>query len=89
MNWIWFLCLPLGLGLIALFALFLILGLILYKTGGYAPGWQVRCTSCNKTREASEVGVIKIGAACVGERTVGWCSQCKKRRVLAIEKKRG
>ena len=29
---------------------------------GYAPDWQVRCTKCGRIRDASEVGIIRIGA---------------------------
>ena len=52
---------------------------------GYAPGWQVRCPHCGTTRPAAEVGIIRIGAASKGKRTLGWCSVCRRVRVLVIE----
>jgi hypothetical protein len=54
MHWsIW-----LVLGLVGLF---LVLGIILRISGGYAPGWQVRCGTCGATREAAAVGIVRIG----------------------------
>ncbi len=52
---------------------------------GYAPGWQVRCTRCNKTKDAADVGMIRIGAASVGKRLFGHCSNCKGFRWIAVE----
>lgn len=53
---------------------------------GYAPGWQLRCTSCNATRDASEAGVVRIGAASVGKRTLGYCRYCQGLQMIAIER---
>ena len=83
MFWIYF-SISLTLGLVALFGL---LTLILRKTGGMAPGWQVRCTTCDRTRDAAEVGIVRIGAASAGKRTLGWCSGCRRVRAIAIERK--
>lgn len=53
---------------------------------GYAPGWQVRCTKCDRTRDAADVGITRIGAA--GKKyTLGWCSNCRWLRFIAIERK--
>ena len=54
---------------------------------GYAPGWQVRCTKCGRTRDASEVGVTRIGGWSWKRYTLGWCSYCHWLRFLAIERK--
>jgi hypothetical protein len=54
---------------------------------GYAPGWQIRCTKCGATRDASEAGVIRIGARSVGKRTLGWCKSCRWFRFIALEEK--
>lgn len=53
---------------------------------GYAPGWRVRCTKCNRTRDASEVGMIRVGAWSYKKYTLGWCSHCGRLRFVAIEK---
>ena len=52
-----------------------------------APGWQIRCTHCDQSCDASEAGVIRIGAKSIGKRTLGWCSRCRSMRFLAIEVK--
>jgi hypothetical protein len=65
----------------------LIARMIVKRTGGYAPGWQVRCTKCGKTRDAGEVGVIRIGAASIGKVTFGRCSNCRAWRWIKIERK--
>lgn len=54
---------------------------------GYAPGWQVRCTGCGWARDASEVGIIRLGAWSWKKFTLGWCSRCRRWRFLAIERK--
>ncbi len=59
-----------------LLTLLLLLGLLLRWTGGYAPGWILRCTSCGHTGDASKAGIIRIGARSWGKRIVGHCSQC-------------
>jgi hypothetical protein len=70
----------------ALMGFFVALTLILRKTGGYAPGWQVRCTSCGWTRPAAEAGIVRVGAASRGKWTLGWCRNCRKLRWIAIER---
>jgi hypothetical protein len=54
---------------------------------GYAPGWQVRCTKCGRTREAAEVGIVRLGAWSWKKYTLGWCSDCRWLRFLAVERK--
>lgn len=54
---------------------------------GYAPGWQVRCTKCGRTRDAAEVGIVRVWAASRGKWTLGWCRQCRWLRWIAIERK--
>jgi hypothetical protein len=60
---------------------------ILTRTGGFAPGWQLRCPRCGRTGDASQAGIIRIGAASVGKRILGRCSECKRLRWLALEPK--
>lgn len=55
--------------------------------GGYAPGWQARCTKCGHTRDASEVGVTRIGAWSWKKYTLGWCSDCHRLRFIAVERR--
>lgn len=53
---------------------------------GYAPGLQIRCTKCGGTRNAADVGIIRMGAT--GKTyTLGYCSNCRWLRFIAIEKK--
>jgi hypothetical protein len=54
---------------------------------GYAPGWQIRCTKCGQTRDASEAGLVRIGALSWKKFTLGFCSHCHRLRFIAIEKK--
>jgi len=54
---------------------------------GDAPGWQVRCVKCGRTRDASEVGITRIGAWSWKKFTLGWCSSCGRLRFLSIERK--
>ncbi|MFO0891237.1 MAG: hypothetical protein U0790_19100 [Isosphaeraceae bacterium] len=54
---------------------------------GYAPGWQVRCTRCGRTRDASEAGITRVGAWSWKKYTLGWCAHCRWLRFLAIERK--
>ena len=54
---------------------------------GYAPGWQLRCTRCGRTRDAGEAGLIRVGAASVAKYTLGWCSNCRWLRFVAVERK--
>ncbi|MEM6333839.1 MAG: hypothetical protein AAF823_10925 [Planctomycetota bacterium] len=78
--------------LVALVVLFLLTGVgmrIAHAFGGadFAPGWQVRCTHCGKTRPAGEVGVARLGKSSVGSKTqtLGWCTGCKGVRWIAVE----
>ena len=77
------------LGLGGMAAVFLLLERAVGKTGGgLAPGWQLRCTRCGRTRDASEAGLVRLGAASVGKYTLGYCSGCGERlRLIAIERK--
>ena len=40
----------------------LVVSSVLRLTGGYAPGWRVRCGVCGRCRPAAEHGVVRIGA---------------------------
>ncbi len=74
--------------LVILALIFLVLNAVLRKTGGgYAPGWQFRCATCNRTRDAAEGGVVRIGAASAGKRVLGYCSGCHQFRLIALEHK--
>ena len=52
---------------------------------GYAPGWQVRCTRCQATRDAGDVGIIRAGAWSWRKFAVGWYSRCHRVSFLAVE----
>lgn len=54
---------------------------------GHAPGWQIRCPKCDRVRDASEAGVVRIKAAAAGKRILGWCSRCNRPRLLVVERK--
>ena len=56
---------------------------------GYSSGWQVRCTKCGRTRDAADVGIVKIGASSRKSYTLGWCSSCRRLRFVAVERKPG
>jgi hypothetical protein len=67
---------------------YLLLGIILRITGGYAPGWQIRCGSCGATRAAAEVGIVRVGwfkGQAAG--TFGWCKNCRGLRMFLVERK--
>ncbi|MEO0586270.1 MAG: hypothetical protein AAF078_01395 [Planctomycetota bacterium] len=89
----WFSILLLSLApLVGLVILFFVVGIgvrIAHGFGGvdFAPGWQVRCTHCGKTRPAGEVGVARLGKSSTGttSRTLGWCTGCKGVRWIAVE----
>ena len=51
-----------------------------------APGWQVRCTGCDRTVDAARAGMVRLGAASRGKRTLGFCRECRRVRLLAIER---
>jgi hypothetical protein len=59
---------------------------VLKRSGGYAPGWQLRCTTCGHTGDAAKAGLIRIGST--ESQTLGYCSKCSRLRWLAIERTR-
>jgi hypothetical protein len=65
---------------------YIVLGIVLRITGGYAPGWQVRCRKCGKTRDAAEVGVVR-GGSLKSKLTYGWCENCRRVRTFMVERK--
>lgn len=56
-----------------------------------APGWQIRCPRCGRTKllgEMKRFGLfrpIRIGAFSVGKRTLAWCSNCRAVRFAIVE----
>ena len=86
MHWTLQLALLLG-PLVLIGVLFLSLHVMIRVTGtpGHAPDWQVRCTSCDRVREAGEAGVIRIAAASAGRRLFGYCRQRRGLRWLVVE----
>lgn len=86
----WYIQVLLVLGpLAAVAAVFLALHLVTRFTGvrGIAPGWQLRCTRCDHTRDAGEAGVTRIRAVSVGKIVFGYCSHCRGFRWIALEHK--
>ena len=77
------------LGLAALAAFFLMVDRVVRKSGGgLAPGWQLRCTRCGRIGDASQAGLVRLGAASVRKYTLGYCAGCGERlRIIAIERK--
>ena len=51
---------------------------------GYAPGWQVRCPKCGRTKPFAEIGT-RMGAWSKGKRILGWCRQCRRFRWVMVE----
>jgi hypothetical protein len=51
-----------------------------------APGWQIRCPKCGKTRSYGEVGGVRLGAASRGKRILGWCRRCNWFRWAVVER---
>jgi hypothetical protein len=83
----WQLTIEMMFGLTAgLVLFFVIIMLVVKATGGYAPGWQIRCTKCGRTRDAGKAGLVRLKATSVGKRTLGWCSGCGGLRIIAIER---
>ena len=66
---------------------FLVLHVIVMLTGrhGYASGVQRRGTECDRTREASEAGMVRVGGRSMAKRTFGFCGHCQGYRWIAIE----
>ena len=81
MNWLW-----LAIPVVVLLVLIAVLGLVLRRTGGYAPGWMMRCASCGYTRPAAEAGMVRVGAASWKKYTLGRCTRCNRFRIFAIER---
>lgn len=73
--------------IIIIASVFLALFFITRITGGYAPGFQLCCTSCQKNSDASQAGIVRIGAASVKKVVFGYCSNCRGFRWIAIERK--
>ena len=68
--------------------LYILVGIILRITGGYAPGWQVRCRRCGATRDGAEIGMVRIGKVRqIRTGTFGWCNSCRGLRTFAVEPK--
>lgn len=85
----WFMHVLLALGpLVIIAVIFLAIHILTRITGirGYAPGWQLRCTRCNHTRDAGDAGLIRIGAISAGKRLLGYCKNCHGLRWLAVER---
>ncbi len=53
-------------------------------TGVYAPGWQIRCLTCGRIRNASAAGIVRLGARGT-KYTLAKCSGCERIRWAAIE----
>ena len=53
----------------------------------YAPGWKIRCPVCGRSGDlrASAPLVLRIGWA-LGAATIGWCSRCRRLRLMRIWK---
>jgi len=71
--------------LIGLTVIFFVLGKLLGKVGGYAPGWRIRCLSCGKIRPATEAGIIRIVGAGKSYKFLR-CGTCEKLRWVALER---
>ena len=65
----------------------IVLGIILRITGGYAPGWRVRCRTCDHKRDAAKVGIVRVGKSVRAKRTFGWCANCRRLRAFMVERK--
>jgi len=83
MNWAALLIIYLAVGTAIVFLLY---SLLLKRRGGYAPGWQLRCTKCGHTGEAGRAGLVRIGAWSAGKRILGVCRKCKTLRLVAVER---
>jgi hypothetical protein len=65
--------------------LVLILVLRAAARGDFAPGWQIRCLTCGRTRNASEAGIVRLGARGT-KYTLAKCCGCERIRWAAIER---
>lgn len=72
----------------ALALVFLTLHVVTRTTGfrGHAPGWQLRCTTCDATRDAAETGMIRIGATSKNKFLFGHCRHCGGFRWISLER---
>jgi hypothetical protein len=43
-----------------------------------APGWQIRCPKCGKTKPLGQTGAIRLGAWSRGKRTLAFCRDCRR-----------
>lgn len=50
--------------------------------------WIISCSKCSRWRTLREVGGIRIAAASAGKRTLGWCRECGRPRLMRIEQAR-
>ncbi len=50
--------------------------------------WIISCPRCARWRTLGEVRGVRIGAASFGKRTLGWCRQCRRPRLMRIEQAR-
>jgi len=51
----------------------------------YAPGWNVQCTRCGRTRALARVGGIRMGAnRGATKATLGWCRGCRGFRIIRL-----
>jgi hypothetical protein len=50
------------------------------------PEWMLVCPKCGKRIPLRETGSIRIGAASIGKRTLGFCKGCKRLRLIKIVK---
>ncbi|MBU8923244.1 MAG: hypothetical protein KOO63_15600 [Bacteroidales bacterium] len=52
-----------------------------------ADKWQLRCKECGKVRDAAELGDNRISDLAPSW-TLGWCSSCRKLRIIIMEPKK-
>lgn len=74
-------------GALAFLGFFVLLQIVLRFTGGYAPGWQIRCWTCGDTRDGAEVGMVRVSKS-KGKftGTFGWCRKCRRLRFFIVER---
>ncbi len=47
-------------------------------------GWKVECGKCHAVSGAGHAGMVRIGAASVGKRTLLKCPACRKRSMMRV-----
>lgn len=47
-------------------------------------GWKVECGKCHAVSGAGHAGMVRIGAASVGKRTLLKCPTCRKRSMMRV-----